>query len=211
MKKIDQLCRKSRSVSPSVSFDNSHNNLNDKTKRENIFYTVPINEMVKDLFSQFDDYIKYSNYTLYEAVFKVVKSNYSEEEYEKQMVQFLTHLEGINKPEMDLAESYIKQILDLDKIKQEMLDDVVIKEKDASKDLNKQIESRIDELVGKIKENVSLKAELALLEEIDAMNARNIGKVKEFSKNNDSKDKKLNEMFKEIDELEKKYSKLNLN
>lgn len=80
MKNINDFCRKnrSRSISPSVSFD--HADLNEEEKHEKNFYSAIISDMIKELFTSFDDLIKYINYNLLKKVKETLKDDLSEQQ-----------------------------------------------------------------------------------------------------------------------------------
>ena len=83
---IDDYCRKnrSRSISPSVSFDNAQNvQLNEEEKFEKNFYTVTVNEMVKEIFASFDDLIKNTNYYLIKHIKTAVKGKITDDEWDE--------------------------------------------------------------------------------------------------------------------------------
>lgn len=83
---IDDYCRKnrSRSISPSVSFDNAQNTLlNEEEKIEKSFYTVKVNEMVKEIFASFDDLIRNVNHYLVKHVKNAVKGNITDNQWDE--------------------------------------------------------------------------------------------------------------------------------
>ena len=79
-KNIDQFCRKSRSrsISPSISFDNKR--LTEQELQEAKIYSAPVNEMVKELYTSFDDLIKFINHSLLNKIKDSFKQETNEEE-----------------------------------------------------------------------------------------------------------------------------------
>lgn len=86
---IDDYCRKnrSRSISPSVSFDNPQNPLlNEEEKTEKNFYSVTVNEMIKEIFASFDDLIRNINHYLVKHIKNAVKSNLSDNQWDEVII-----------------------------------------------------------------------------------------------------------------------------
>jgi hypothetical protein len=84
-KSVDDYCRKnrSRSISPSVSFDNSQNiPLTEEEKAEKSFYSATVNDMLKEIFLSFDDIIRNINHFLVRHIKSNVKSKISESQFE---------------------------------------------------------------------------------------------------------------------------------
>jgi 3-mercaptopyruvate sulfurtransferase SseA len=90
---IDDYCRKnrSRSISPSVSFDHPQNLLlTEEEKTEKSFYTVTVNEMIKEIFTSFDDLIRNVNHYLVKHIKNAVKANISDIQWDE--VRFINRL-----------------------------------------------------------------------------------------------------------------------
>ena len=83
---IDDYCRKnrSRSISPSVSFDNPQNTLlTEEEKIEKSFYTFTVNEMVKEIFTSFDDLLRNVNHYLVKHIKNAVKGNITDIQWDE--------------------------------------------------------------------------------------------------------------------------------
>ena len=90
--KIESFCRERRSfsVSPTVSFDNSQCiPLTEEEKKEKNYYGAVIKDMTKELFMSFDDIIKHVNYTLVSHLRTILKVSMTEEEREDIIQRFL--------------------------------------------------------------------------------------------------------------------------
>jgi hypothetical protein len=83
---IEEYCRKnrSRSISPSVSFDASQtSSLNETEKIEKQFYSSTVNEMAKEIFSSFDDLIRNVNHYLVKHIKNAVKKDIAETQWDE--------------------------------------------------------------------------------------------------------------------------------
>lgn len=80
---IEFFCRprRSYSISPSVSFDNSPH-LTEEERKEKNFYGATVKDMTNEIFLAFDDIIKHINHCLVTNLRSILKGDISPDEIE---------------------------------------------------------------------------------------------------------------------------------
>jgi len=193
MKNIDDYCRKYRekSISPSISLDVSQNGvLSESEKIEKNFYSVTIVEMIREIFTSFDDLIKNINHFLMRNIKSVVKK-LSELEWETLFKEFFNNYFVSFTTSYDEGEFYSKELLKL-KGEDSKLSSYLIKRKRIKnlipilKDDTKNAYSPLKKLdenniryIKNLKENIMLKIEISLEKKIHQIQSQNCEKIKE--------------------------------
>jgi hypothetical protein len=198
-----EYCRKSRdkSISPSISFDSSHNrtNLTEPEKKEKQYYNYVVYDMVKEIFLSYDDLIRNINYNLSLGVKNSVK-RIPEDKWQIILNKFFDEYFPIFNDCFDQGEYNCSKALRLEhcpmlseyiKIKNKKKNRItiyteIIKPNDNNNALsafNKspflKYEENRKKLADNLKENLKLRMELALERRIALHNAQNIDRIKE--------------------------------
>ena len=202
---IDDYCRKnrSRSISPSVSFDNPQNIiLNEEEKIEKNFYSVTVNEMIKEIFTSFDDLIRNVNHYLVKHIKSAVKGNITDSQWDEVRLNiykkiFYNFFEVSFKyflSTYDEAEYKSARLLKMNGFQNDIYEYLVKKNKRKSLEPNenlndndninlysplKKFEEEKSYFVKLIRENLRLKIEIALENKISESLSKNYEKIDE--------------------------------
>lgn len=145
--KIESFCRERRSfsVSPTVSFDNSQCiTLTDEEKQEKNYYGALIKDMTKELFMSFDDIIKHVNYTLVSHLRTILKTSMTEEEREDIIQKFLDITFKEFTLMYDKGEYSFRKFFKLDTMDKDIAEFVANKSKEKTCDVNKIINDEFE-------------------------------------------------------------------
>lgn len=170
--KIDSFCRERRSysISPSVSFDNSVI-LTEEERKEKNYYGATRKEMAKELFLTFDDIIRHVNYNLVNHLRSLLKNGMTSEESENMIQSFLDITFKEFTFQFDKGERNLDKFLTLEENNKDIIKYVVTKNKKNSKTSKNEINSNFDtvknEYFDLVRENLRLKLELQIQKEIN--------------------------------------------
>lgn len=145
--KIESFCRERRSfsVSPTVSFDNSQClPLTDEEKKEKNYYGAIIKDMTKELFMSFDDIIKHVNYTLVSHLRTILKTAMTEEEREDIIQKFLDVTFKEFTLMYDKGEYNFRKFFKLDTMDKDIAEFVAEKKKEKKEDVSKKIDDEFE-------------------------------------------------------------------
>ena len=151
--KIESFCRERRSfsVSPTVSFDNSQClPLTDEEKKEKNYYGAIIKDMTKELFMSFDDIIKHVNYTLVSHLRTILKTAMTEEEREDIIQKFLDVTFKEFTLMYDKVEYNFRKFFKLDTMDKDIAEFVAEKKKEKKEDVSKKIDDEFEKVKKKI-------------------------------------------------------------
>jgi hypothetical protein len=112
MRNIQELSRqsRSRSISPSVSFDNSQS-FTELEKQEKLYYGARVSDMCTEITAAFDDLLRFVNSKITYSLFKGIKSNLKEEDFNKIVGLFLEESLSNFCHFFDLCEASLKKLL----------------------------------------------------------------------------------------------------
>lgn len=170
--KIESFCRERRSfsVSPTVSFDNSQClPLTDEEKKEKNYYGAIIKDMTKELFMSFDDIIKHVNYTLVSHLRTILKTAMTEEEREDIIQKFLDVTFKEFTLMYDKGEYNFRKFFKLDTMDKDIAEFVAEKKKekeDVSKKIDDEFEKAKKKYFEEFRKMIKLTLEIQIQKEI---------------------------------------------